>query len=195
MTDIRQKNPGKTNDQISKTYLICNLSRMNEESPLGDSMTRQLPASSRFEINKVDQNLPNKFKMNDENVNLHAKSSLKKVAHRFEHDESFEESSRFIDPSRGNLSQTGCFQLNYDDEKNEPQSITCNLESTAIKTYSNCFQDLKTPGPYQKSLAEFLGTLILTLYACSIGLPISEDKVPSLNGEIFKYFSIKFQIF
>lgn len=157
---------------------------MSQDSPLGESMTRHLSTSSRFEIKKVDETQEDKIKMNDENVNLNPKPSLKKTVHHFQHDESFEESTRFIDSevNKSDQSQTGCFQLNYD-EKNEPQSITCNLQSTAIKSYPNCFHDLKTPGPYQKFLAEFLGTLILTLYACSIGLPISEDKVPSLNGK------------
>lgn len=159
---------------------------MNKEDTLGDDMTRQLSTSSRFEIKKVDQTLQNQINMDDEKINVNPKSSLKKNVSRFAHEDSYEESSKFIqsDANQCDVSQTGCFQLNYD-EKNEPQSITCNLQSTAIKSYPNCFQDLKTPGPYQKSLAEFLGTLILTLYACSIGLPIAENYVPSLNGKNF----------
>lgn len=159
---------------------------MNQDRTLGDDMTRQLSTSSRFEIKKVDQTQTQKIQINmdDENINVNPKSSLKKNAGRFVHEDSYEENSRFIesDANQLDVTQTGCFQLNCD-EKNQPQSITCNLQSTAIKSYPNCFQDLRTPGPYQKSLAEFLGTLILTLYACSIGLPIAEDKVPSLNGK------------
>jgi glycerol uptake facilitator-like aquaporin len=75
----------------------------------------------------------------------------------------------------------GCFQLNYN-EKNEPVSITCNLSSSGVNSYRNCVHDFRTVALYQKLLAEFIGTLLLTLYACSIGLPISENNVPSLNG-------------
>lgn len=79
------------------------------------------------------------------------------------------------------LQSGNCFQINYD-ERNDPIAITCNLNSSGVNSYKNCVHDFKTIVVYQKLFAEFIGTLILTLYACSIGLPIGESKVPSLNG-------------
>jgi hypothetical protein len=77
----------------------------------------------------------------------------------------------------------GCFQISYD-EKNDPVAITCNLNSEGVNAYKNCVQDFKTILLYQKLIAEYLGTMLLTLYACSIGLPIVEKSVPSINGKI-----------
>lgn len=87
--------------------------------------------------------------------------------------------------------QTGCFQVVYN-ERNQPQSIVVNLTSNKAGSSSgagsgsrckDCVYDLKTVALYQKLIAEFLGTLLLTLYACSIGLPIAEENgVPSING-------------
>ena len=76
---------------------------------------------------------------------------------------------------------TTCFNINYN-ENNEPSSITCNLTTGEVDSYKNCVHDFKTVGLYQKLIAEFIGTLILTLYACSIGMPIAEKGVPSING-------------
>jgi hypothetical protein len=81
---------------------------------------------------------------------------------------------------------SGCFQMIYN-EKNQPVSIVVNLQSKETSSYKNCVYDLKTVALYQKLIAEFLGTMLLTLYACSIGLPITEENgVPSING-IFNY--------
>lgn len=77
----------------------------------------------------------------------------------------------------------GCLQINYDEERNEPRSLTCNLSSSGVKSYQNCCTDFKTILFYQKLIAEFIGTMLLTLYACSIGLPVSEEHVPSINGK------------
>lgn len=86
--------------------------------------------------------------------------------------------------------QTGCFQVVYN-ERNQPQSIVVNLTSNKAGSSGggsgsrckDCVYDLKTVALYQKLIAEFLGTLLLTLYACSIGLPIAEENgVPSING-------------
>ena len=78
---------------------------------------------------------------------------------------------------------SGCFQVNYN-ARNQPTSIICNLNSNGVESYRNCFHDIKTITLYQKIVAEFVGTFVLTLYACSIGLPIGdgEKQVPSLNG-------------
>lgn len=75
----------------------------------------------------------------------------------------------------------GCFQINYN-ERNQAQSITCNLSASGIDSYRYCIHDFKTVALYQKLIAEFIGTCLLTLYACSIGLPIAEENVPSING-------------
>ena len=77
--------------------------------------------------------------------------------------------------------KNGCFQINYD-SKNRAKSVTCNLQAAGLTSYGTCFHDCKTIALYQKLIAEFLGTMILTLYACSIGLPITEKGVPSING-------------
>ena len=63
----------------------------------------------------------------------------------------------------------GCFQMIYN-EKNQPVSILVNLQSKETSSYKNCVYDLKTVALYQKLIAEFVGTMLLTLYACSIGL-------------------------
>lgn len=83
-------------------------------------------------------------------------------------------------------STTGCFQINYN-ERNQPMSIVLNLRPESKggrgRSIKSCVYDLKTVGLYQKLIAEYLGTFILTLYACSIGLPIAEKNVPSINGK------------
>ena len=85
------------------------------------------------------------------------------------------------DDQSENMQPGNCFQIDYN-ERNDPVAITCNLNSSGVNSYKNCVQDFKTIVVYQKLIAEFIGTLVLTLYACSIGLPIAESNVPSLNG-------------
>ena len=86
-----------------------------------------------------------------------------------------------LDDDSIDIKSGNCFQISYD-ERNDPIAVTCNLKSSGVKSYENCFQDFKTISLYQKLIAEFVGTLLLTLYACSIGLPIAVKSVPSLNG-------------
>jgi hypothetical protein len=86
-----------------------------------------------------------------------------------------------LDSDTENETPTTCFNINYN-ENNEPHSITCNLSSGEVTTYKNCVHDFKSVGLYQKLIAEFIGTLLLTLYACSIGMPVAEKSVPSING-------------
>jgi hypothetical protein len=85
------------------------------------------------------------------------------------------------DENSENMQANTCFQVNYD-SKNEPVAITCNLNTDNVQSYRTCVHDFKTIALYQKLTAEFIGTCLLTLYACSIGMPISEQSVPSLNG-------------
>lgn len=89
--------------------------------------------------------------------------------------------SKVKDPENNSNSGVGCFQIECD-EKNTPVAITCNLNTDAVNSYRNCVHDFKTVFLYQKLIAEFTGTMLLTLYACSIGLPIAESNVPSING-------------
>jgi hypothetical protein len=84
----------------------------------------------------------------------------------------------------------GCFQINYN-EKNDPTSITCNLNSAGVNSYKNCVHDFKTIFFYQKLIAEFAGTMLLTLYACSIGLPVGGSAVPSIDGKYFLLTLVK----
>jgi MIP family channel proteins len=82
---------------------------------------------------------------------------------------------------------TSCFQINYN-ERNQPVSVELYFSNPDGKSKSksrslkSCVYDLKTVALYQKLIAEYLGVFLLTLYACSIGLPIAEDRVPSING-------------
>lgn len=85
------------------------------------------------------------------------------------------------DENSENMQANTCFQVNYD-SKNEPVAITCNLNTNNVQSYRTCVHDFKTIALYQKLTAEFIGTCLLTLYACSIGMPIGEQTVPSLNG-------------
>ena len=122
----------------------------------------------------------------DKKVYLQSQSSYEKAAqyemNDFKNDENNEEEeiTKKQDPDT-----TGCFQINYD-EKNDPMSITCNLNSDGVNSYKNCIHDFKTVFLYQKLIAEFIGTMLLTLYACSIGLPITENNVPSINGYLLR---------
>lgn len=56
-------------------------------------------------------------------------------------------------------SNTGCFAINYD-ERNQPVSITLNLNKTSVNSYNNCFRDFRTSAFYQKLLAEFIGNFL-----------------------------------
>lgn len=56
-------------------------------------------------------------------------------------------------------SNTGCFAINYD-ERNQPVSITLNLNKTSVNSYNNCFRDFRTSAFYQKLLAEFIGKFL-----------------------------------
>jgi hypothetical protein len=97
-------------------------------------------------------------------------------------DDEEDEATAAANSKKEDDASVGCFQINYN-EKNDPTSITCNLNSAGVNSYKNCVHDFKTVFFYQKLIAEFTGTLLLTLYACSIGLPIGGSAVPSIDGK------------
>lgn len=184
-------------------------------STAGDNSPRPRKSSqsSRFEIEKVDEKekAAEPTTSQEEQQEAH-KSALKKTVKHYQHDDDFfdfndekqggKASSKLLTtqtssdsetgkkPKGGNDSDdeaTGCFQVVYN-ERNQPVSIVVNLPAgnkDQATSYTDCVHDLKTITLYQKLIAEFLGTLLLTLYACSIGLPIAEENgVPSINGTV-----------
>jgi len=182
-------------------------------STAGDNSPRPRKSSqsSRFEIEKVDEKEKSAepTTSQEEHQESH-KSALKKTVKHYQHDDDFfdfndekqggKASSKLLATQTSSDSETvkkpkgsndsddeatGCFQVVYN-ERNQPVSIVVNLPAAnknEATSYTDCVHDLKTITLYQKLIAEFLGTLLLTLYACSIGLPIAEENgVPSING-------------
>lgn len=184
----------------------------------GGGRPRKTSQSSRFEIEKVDEQQPTtsaeaagSSENGEQSGNEAHKPALKKTVKHFEDDyddsgtsAQQQQKSRLIERqtsggAESDDEQPGCFQVIYD-ERNKPVSIVVNLQSNkpgggssgsdaggSGSRCKDCIYDLKTVALYQKLIAEFLGTMLLTLYACSIGLPIAEENgVPSINGNLKK---------
>jgi len=177
-------------------------SQINDSSPQHQSeynVDRQAK-NSRFEIKPVEEKEP--LLLKNETVpeskdtyydtmdsKASNKSALKKTKQVFTYsNESIQlkdlskKSKKEKEKDTDSLKSIPCLKLNYNDN-DQVESVTFVCARSVSTGYVTNSREFKNGKFIKKLVAEFLGTMLLVIYACSIGLPIAEKNgVPSING-------------